>query len=222
MFKFCQGSPPSFDFFPAETCGMTQAIRRNLDRSKEPVVIMSSSCGFKISGSSSVSFDQYVFSIRICQSLGVGLCYLCDRGGSSTPVDPTYIERGSNSKEINLESSTENGLTAWTWVHPFSNLEQLLYWKRKVDCDGGLRSALRTRLALSCGMVTGWFPHPLQGSPRCSSLWAGRNPCLAGMASHTLAMSQAPNPPKMGKVDKGGTCESFVFSHLALSLVLYL
>lgn len=99
MFKFCQGSPPSFDFFPAETCGMTQAIRINLDRSKEPIVIISSYCDFKISGSSSVSFDQYVFSIRICPPRGVRLCYLCDRGGSSSPVDPTYIERESNSKE---------------------------------------------------------------------------------------------------------------------------
>lgn len=78
---------------------MTQAIGRNLDRSKEPVVIISLYCGSKISGSSSVSFDRYVFSIRICPSLGVGLCYLCDRGGSSFPVDPKYVERGSNSKE---------------------------------------------------------------------------------------------------------------------------
>ena len=40
--------------------------------------------------------------------------------------------------------------------------------------------------------------------------WAGRNPvCIARMVSHTLGMSQTPNPPNMGKVDRGGACGKF-------------
>lgn len=50
----------------------------------------------------------------------------------------------------------------------------------------------------------------------------GHAQCLAGMVSHTLDVSQASNPSKMGKADRGGTVSSFIFSHLALSLVLYL
>ena len=37
----------------------------------------------------------------------------------------------------------------------------------------------------------------------------GQAQCLTGMVSHTLGMSQASNPPKTGKVDRGGYCGRF-------------
>lgn len=61
IFKLCQGSPPSCDFFSAETNQMIQAVRRTLDRRKEPMVIISSYCGFKISELSSLYFNQYIY-----------------------------------------------------------------------------------------------------------------------------------------------------------------
>lgn len=33
--------------------------------------------------------------------------------------------------------------------------------------------------------------------------------CADGNGSHTLGMSQAPNPPQMGKLDRGGACGKF-------------
>lgn len=78
----------------------------------------------------------------------------------SSLVDPKYIKRGKNScwevhgKLVHCELGSGHSLI---W--------EVAWLIRKVDCDGCPRSAWRTCPDLSCGVVTGWFPHPLQGNP---------------------------------------------------------